>query len=529
MVDWSRFVLVSTLSLDDRLIVQVFGMRQLSRREPRQDLGTRQSMGSEAGMLTPIDGRLSSQLDSRARSMSGSSALLLGRAGASDGRASAMLDTGSAQGGTSSRANSSGLQSPITPKANAAFPPPVGSTAGSSVSRGSPLFSMQSHDPYYRPPRPRKKTLDADASGSAAANTPRTTHFTEAAEDMIDGPSSNRGAPVPAYLSKPKDDLDLDDPRPPRKDKDYAVREVDFYYRVRGPPLSHTGTRKLKTGPADPTGPVSSATGWFRNLFRGKTKESGKGFEVVRSARAPPQGLFVEGEEFHEPYRDEPDESGAANATRQAPDQDTSYHDSDGEGHNKNHDNDNTESNGNEQPADGVPSLPPVDSGGGIELPSRMNSQHSSHAPSISISRQHSTRQPSMSSTGPLGAVAEDEPHDPTQLQPTVGMGRFPFSATSSPSRDRDFSVASSTAQSTTSSAIGRGDSGRSRGGRPSSMGYVTSHRTQDNIHEASMDQMSLSGSAAEWVDEGVAELEHEHEPEHGHQHQHQHSFDTER
>lgn len=61
-------------------------------------------------------------------------------------------------------------------------------------------------------------------------------------------------------------------------------------------------------------------------------------------------------------------------------------------------------------------------------------------------------------------------------------------------------------------------------------MGYVTSHRTQDNIHEASMDQMSLSGSAAEWVDEGVAEPD---EPEHGHQHrhqhQHQHSIDTER
>lgn len=503
-------------------LAKVFGMRQLSRREPRQDLGTRQSMGSEAGMLTPIDGRLSSQLDgSRARSMSGSSALLLGRAGASDGRASAMLESGSAQGGASSRANSSGLQSPITPKANAAFPP-VGSTAGSSMSRGSPLFGMQSHDPYYRPPRPRKKTLDTDVSGAATGPAPRTTHFTEATEDMIDSPSSNRGAPVPAYLSGPKDDLDLDDPRPARKDKDYAVREVDFYYRVRGPPLSHTGTRKLKTGPADPTGPVSSATGWFRNMFRGKTKEKGKGFEVVRSARAPPQGLFVEGEEFHEPYRDEPDESGAANPTRQTPDHDPPYRDSDGEDPNRSN-------NNNEQTGTGAPSLPPVDSGGGIELPSRMGSQHSSHPPSVTISRQHSTRQPSMSSTGPLDAVAEDESQDPNlQLQPTVGMGRFPFSATSSPSRDRDFSVAS-TAQSTTSSGIGRGDSGRSRVERPSSMGYVTSHRTQDNIHEASVDRLSLSGSAAEWVDEGVSDHEHEHGHGHGHEQGHGHSIDTER
>ena len=97
---------------------------------------------------------------------------------------------------------------------------------------------------------------------------------------------SGRGTPVPAYLPAPKDDMEMEDTE---QTKDYAVREVDFYYRVRGPPLSHAGTRKLKTGPADPTGPVSSATGWVRNLFQGKTKDKGKGFEVVRSARAPPR------------------------------------------------------------------------------------------------------------------------------------------------------------------------------------------------------------------------------------------------
>ncbi|KAI8251642.1 hypothetical protein K4K58_008670 [Colletotrichum sp. SAR11_239] len=70
---------------------------------------------------------------------------------------------------------------------------------------------------------------------------------------------------------------------------DYSTREVDFYYGVRGPALNSEGVgRKLGTGPADPTGPMSSAAGWFRNFFGGKTKEKGKGFEVVRSSRMPP-------------------------------------------------------------------------------------------------------------------------------------------------------------------------------------------------------------------------------------------------
>lgn len=442
-------------------------MRQLSRRVPRRDAATRQSMGSEAGMLTPADDRVSSQLDgSRARSLSGSSALLLSRVAASE--------SASAQGGTaSSRANSSGLYSPTTAKGSATLNPPGTPRSGLS-------FGMQSHDPYYRPPRPRKKTLDTDASGECQPSSSTAPQVTQSTEDM-DGPSKAPDRPPPG----PKDDLDLDDPRPLRKDKDYAVREVDFYYRVRGPPLSHTGTRKLKTGPADPTGPVSSATGWFRNFFRGKTKDKGKGFEVVRSARAPPPGLFAEGEEFEE-YHDEPEES-------------TTRHASDNPPHHEN------EGQKNENPNDEVPTLPPLDSGGGIELPSRMGSQRSSHAPSISISRQNSARQPSTASSvynlrPSLDAVAEattwePQARDQLQLQPTTGTGRLPFSAASSPSREHDYSVAS-TAPST------NGGSVRSRVERPSSMGYVTSHRTRDNIHEASPDQMSFSGSAAEWVDE---------------------------
>ncbi|KAJ5109647.1 hypothetical protein N7532_002292 [Penicillium argentinense] len=261
---------------------KVFGMRQLSRREARGGIA-RQSMGSEAAMLANVDGRMSSQWEgSRPRSLSGSSGMLLNRATASEGRASAILDYASSQGGGShSRAPSGNLY---------ANSPTAYTGAGGSPS-SSTFMAAHPRDPYYRPPRPGAVRRDTqpganDRSKRSSRTFLKPSRSGGADDDLGDGPPmSGRGTPVPAYLPAPKDDMELEDPR---QRKDYAVREVDFYYRVRGPPLSHTGTRKLKTGPADPTGPVSSATGWFRNFFQGKTKDKGKGFEVVRSARAPP-------------------------------------------------------------------------------------------------------------------------------------------------------------------------------------------------------------------------------------------------
>jgi hypothetical protein len=52
----------------------------------------------------------------------------------------------------------------------------------------------------------------------------------------------------------------------------------------------------LKTGPPDPIGWVSPITGRFKGIFGGKTKEKGKGFEVVKSARAPSQGWITPSE-----------------------------------------------------------------------------------------------------------------------------------------------------------------------------------------------------------------------------------------
>ncbi|KAE8148074.1 hypothetical protein BDV25DRAFT_22934 [Aspergillus avenaceus] len=476
-------------------LVKVFGMRQLSRRMPRASVGTRQSMGSEAAMLAHTDERLSSQFDgSRPRSLSGSSAMLLNRAGASEGRASAFYESSSAHGGTHSRANSSGLFTPTTPGSNPTFQGAGYQTTGSNSPKSGPLFSMQPHDPYYRPPRPRNKRVDMSGGEKGrSGGRQRAGSYDDGDDDIIEGPMSGRGTPIPAYLPAPKDDLDLDDPRQSRKD--YAVREVDFYYRVRGPPLSQSGTRKLKTGPADPTGPVSSATGFFRGLFQGKTKEKGKGFEVVRSARAPPPGLMPEGDDLHEPYHDEPDEQAAARHSHQESEIERPYDDTDGED--------------NDRSGEALLSLPHVESGGAIELPSRMGSQHSSHAPSVGPVTPHTTKDDSHSlapddetKSLPLvtKAISTESQYQSNQLHPSSpGTGRLPFSATSSPSRDRNFSIASTTAS--TSSSRQHGNDG-TRTGRPSSMGYVAQHRTRDYIHEASPDEPSFTGSAAELVDE---------------------------
>lgn len=77
---------------------------------------------------------------------------------------------------------------------------------------------------------------------------------------------------------------------------DYAVRESDFYYGVRGPALNTQPVRRLGTGPADPTGPVSNAKSWIKQkLGIAKGKEE-RGFSVVRSSRAPEQMLAAQRE-----------------------------------------------------------------------------------------------------------------------------------------------------------------------------------------------------------------------------------------
>ncbi|KAL4975962.1 hypothetical protein BDW66DRAFT_136295 [Aspergillus desertorum] len=459
-------------------LVKVFGMRQLSRRIPRRDVVTRQSMASDAAMLAHTDDRLSSQFeDSRPRSLSGSSALLLNRAAANESKGSAIYDAGER---SHSRANSGGLYTPTT---LGGFQGSGYQTTGSNSPKIGPIFAMQPHDPYYRPPRPRKRTgFSEDSSRRRSSILFRDADLDN---DAIEGPSiSRRGTPTPAYIPAPKDDLDYDEPR--RSQKDYAVREVDFYYRVRGPPLSHTGTRKLKTGPADPTGPVSSATGFFRNLFSGKTKDKAKGFEVVRSTRAPPPGLMPERVEVHEPYTDEPGDLDTANRDGSSPENDNAPQESDRKA--------------DEEHGDTRLSLPLIDAGGTIELPSRVGSRRDTQSPPFA------PKSPSISterrdSQGALNQIDDDQSDD-SSLRPAQPSARLPFSANSSPSRDRNYSLASTSA----STSSGHDRTAQSRIERPSSVGYVAQHRTRDNIHQGNAEEPSFTESAAELVNETPSE-----------------------
>lgn len=430
-------------------------------------------------MLGQTDDRVSSQFDgSRPRSLSGSSALVLSRGDRG------LVESGSAHG-AHSRANSGGY----TPSTlGAGFYDAGYQTTGSNSPKTVSAIGHP-HDPYYRPPRPRRRTMETVASSQrrrASRARAGLSGNSGDEDDIADGPTGG-STPTPAYIPAPKDELDYDDPRQGRKD--YAVREVDFYYRVRGPPLSQSGTRKLKTGPADPTGPVSSATGWFRSFFRGKTRDNAKGFEVVRSARAPPPGLFPEGEDYNEPYQDDPE----TGHIRRVSETDTPYHDSE---------EDNQHSD--------LPILPPIESVGGVELPSRMNSSNSQRP---TVPRRSSKRQTSGvsadESPDSLAAVTEaisgnsragSQAPGPVSHSAHAGTGRLPFSSASSASHDRRLSLTSTTV-SNTSSHPGK-DTGNPRVERPSSVGYVAQYRARDNIHEASPDEPSFTGSAAELVDE---------------------------
>lgn len=391
-------------------------MRQLSRRNPRRRGQARHSIASDAAILSPEGDQKSIQLNGgRSRSLSASSAILLNKQQASDPRRSVGLDSVSATG--------PGLQH--VDSESAPYTPSIGGAAsafsylpGSSQFRGqggSPgvnivnLKNTEAADPYYRPPRARRPTVDAytpraHSRGSWTsgdwANRRWSQHSPEqeGSPNPMEGPSiSGRGTPVPAYLGTTRDrsDSNADDPR--RSKTDYATREVDFYYGVRGPALSNLPTRRLKTGPADPTGPVSSATGWFKRLWEGKTKDTGKGFEVVRSSRVPPRHPRKPSEapEINAAYSDEPgpaaqrsrdlalsDEGDAIGAgTRKLPSDDPhSPVSSDSE-----NDEDSTPSDGEFQSMNREsqispfpPYLPAIDTGGGIELPNRNVSKASS-------------------------------------------------------------------------------------------------------------------------------------------------------
>ena len=290
-------------------LVRAFGSRQLARRARRQNV--RESLNSEAAIFSR-EGDVKSLpgQEGRSRSLSASSAILLNQT-------SPTTFDQSSQGGDYS--NFSGSVTPRGPSALSFTGP-----GGPSSRRSTFGLKSEAADPYYRPPRLKRPNADATTPGARSRGSWASGDwFTRAYQDDPENPdlgdrvnsslsSPDRDAPSKAHLRTIRDDSEINVNEPNQPTTDYAVREVDFYYGVhRGPALSNLPTRRLRTGPADPTGPVASAASWLNGIFGGKSKEKGKGFEVVRSRRAPPQMILAEEGNTspplnQEPYQDSP-------------------------------------------------------------------------------------------------------------------------------------------------------------------------------------------------------------------------------
>ncbi|KAL8768066.1 MAG: hypothetical protein Q9209_005609 [Squamulea sp. 1 TL-2023] len=562
-------------------LVKAFGMRQLSRRNPRRRGETRQSVASDAAMLTQ-DGDQKSQLNGgRSRSLSASSAILLNKQGpAGDPRRSVGLESVSVAGTSNNVGdNASAPYTPVASGGASAFSylPGTGQH-GQAISGNGAIVNLkntEAADPYYRPPRPRRATLDpsptARSRGSWVsaewANKRWSQHSPEQEGSPIplENPASGRVTPSPAHLGRERAESDPDDPR--RSKTDYATREVDFYYGVRGPALSSQPTRRLKTGPADPTKPTLSASGWIKSLFGGKTKDKGKGFEVVRSSRAPPVGRRTPSADMlagEGPYVDEPgatlpqrtrdlelsdDGDAIGGGTRHLADSHASPVSSDDYVDDRSVSDEEWEQTHRvSSVSQFAPSLPSIEMGGGIELPSRIGSKASTR-PARENTRR-SDRPPPVrrksSKRDLLGDIADFDfgetprlstvmpsppatPQRPTRLynpdsapqhhlRPPENSKRLPFENKLSPTDSR-FSTGGESANSTDGPQASddnlQGRYGHARHSssvlgvlapdirqdRPSSLGYVQQHRASDNIHTASPDDPPLLGSSAELVD----------------------------
>ncbi|KAG8533748.1 uncharacterized protein KY384_001489 [Bacidia gigantensis] len=416
-------------------LVRVFGMRQLSRRHPRRPGRATQSVASDAAILTHDGDQKSLQWNGgRSRSISGSSAILLNRQGGENRQSLGFESVSAGVAG----------DTPISGGASAFSYIPGGSQAAGHATSGGivNIRNAETTDPYYRPPRPRRTTADAPMpriqnrnSGNSAdwANKRWSRHSpdVESSPRAPDGPTiSRRGTPTPAHFggNRERSDSDAEDPR--RSKTDYATREVDFYYGVRGPALSNQPTRRLKTGPADPTGPVSSASGWIKSLFGGKTKDKGKGFEVVRSSRVPPLGRttpsgtvengadtpYTDDSAAQQPERsrdlalsDEGDAIGAG--TRHLPEEDepSPLDSEEDRSANESVSDDDWPTNRESQLSPIPPTLPNIESSGAIELPSRVGSKVSSKP------TRESTRRIGRPPTVPRKSSKRDSSTDLTQ------------------------------------------------------------------------------------------------------------------
>lgn len=266
----------------------ILSLRMLKKRRDRPNTGHRGSMTSDAAILQDSDAR-SAYAGTRSRSMSASSQQLLNRVGPPSTHRLSGIENFSSDGNlVSSPTDIENAQAGFT------YLPGTKGAGGYPDTLGK--RDAERAETFYRPPRPRRttnpvepltagtKTRKSGASGDfpyADSPEPPVAHARQSSYE--DGILPGRESPAPAYF-RDRADSNENLPRP-----DYAVREVDQYYR--GPALSDLPTRKLKTGPADPEGPAANAQSWFQRMAFGvkakKQKEPSKGFEVVRSSRMP--------------------------------------------------------------------------------------------------------------------------------------------------------------------------------------------------------------------------------------------------
>ena len=264
---------------------RIFGMRQLSRRMSRRGNGpSRQSQLSSSAMLDADEVSKAGYVmpSGRLRSESaGSMGMLAHRRH----RSSSVLESLNLDAPGANLDSVAGSFTPTTPGEASAYsflPSPK-----HAVRRQNP-FGMQTPDPYYRPPRQRRPTMETSASTPARTAAPWDGGEWAQKRLSVAG-SATVGDPVEMGTEISRDATPAPYAVPFAPRADYSTREVDFYYKVRGERLnSDAPNRKLGTGPADPTGPIASAAGWFRGMFGAKGKDKGKGFEVVRSSRMPP-------------------------------------------------------------------------------------------------------------------------------------------------------------------------------------------------------------------------------------------------
>lgn len=536
-------------------LVKVFGMRQLSRRLPRRDGASRQSQLSSAAMLNGDDERKSYMMDGSGRLRSQSA----GSAGILLNRQSTGLDSIDAYGAIPPHQLTSAGSShtPTTPgeASSFSFLPSAAAPSGLGRDRG-PIVGLATaeaaHPYYYRPPRARRPTIERQADSPAArsrgswasadwANKRWSQQELGQADQVEEGPSiSGRGTPV---QQQPAAD---GSPEPRRSQADYTTREVDFYYGVRGPALNaNVPSRRIRTGPADPTGPAASAAGWFKSLFGGKTKEKGKGFEVVRSSRMPP-GMKRPGEET--PPEGVPVATGGVrngpidsddDSVHAGPSRAVAHADAVAEAESA-HEDDNlvspleSEDEGSQSEDDGfeitrISDIPPSIPGlelpdEGIELPSRFPSKATSKASSrrakmvdVPLVPGAPARMPSRKPSVPRkSSRRKSQSVDLTQpgsqflhqhrAQGSLDSSRLPFERTNSHNRQSTVSTNSSMVTPDTgghsrnpSSALGK-MSADFADDRPTSVGFVHHHSIQ-TVNQ--MENPDYLGASAEVIEGG--------------------------